>query len=711
MVNKSTSIYLLAAWIILCATSIFGQDQIKVTADSFVVNNTVQPATTTYLNNVEAYHKGSFIYCNNAILKGNDLYAVGNVSILSSDTTEMYGDTLIYLGDSSVAYLVKDVVLVKGTDTLYSTDLKYDMNTKLASYTNKALMVSGSDKLKSEIGSYNSGTKEAWFYKNVSIEGDSLYMVTDTLHFFTDRRFAEWFSPSIITSKNSKLYSGKGQYDIGSKLGVFWENAQYKEDTITAVGDTILYDGNKELVKLLGKAKYLSNADTATADSIYYSKQEEKIILVGDGVYIGQDTKAQGARITYDKKNDEFKFVGKSVIEDDPVFINADQLDYNKKSKKGLAIGNVVYRDTVEKIIIWADTLDSDGSINYMRATSEKGKPVLGTEVDGDTLFVSALVISSFQKIIDPILLVIDSLHIADSTFKDTAYVDDTESIRKNSKIDSLSVPKTKETQITKPTEAKSKSEKLDKPSTDITTQTDTLKLRKDSTDALIVRPDTASIKRDTIDYLSAIGDVVIYKKDMQARCDSLIFNSRDSIFSLIKNPVLWIDTTQMTGDTIDLGLLNGKLNSLMIKNNGLVINSPDAIYYNQIQGKKINGIFEDGSLESMKVNGNAQMLYYMIDDKDTSYIGVNRTECSFMIFQFTDKKISDIRFYINPTSKILPMEGTDHEEIKFKGFDLRFDEKLKSKEELFIKKAVLLSVLDNTIKPKEDKPIPKSKF
>jgi len=709
--KKSPIIYLLATWLLLCASSIFGQNQIRVTADSFVVNNTVKPPTSTYVYNVQAYHNGSFIYCDNAILKGNDLYAVGNVSILSSDTTEMYGDTLIYLGDSSVAYLVKDVVLVKGPDTLYSTDLKYDMTTKLATYTNKALMVSGVDKLKSEIRSYNSATKEAWFYKNVSIEGDSLYMVTDTLHFFTDTKFAEWFSPSIITSKNSKLYSGKGQYDIGKKLGTFWENAQYEEDTITAVGDTIFYDGNKELVKLLGNASYLSNADTATADSIYYSKQEENIILVGNGVYIGQDTKAQGARITYDKKNDLFKFLGKSVIEDDPVFIKADQLDYNKKSKKGLAIGNVVYRDTVEKIIIWADTLDSDGSINYMRATSEKGKPVLGTEVDGDTLFVSALVISSFQKIIDPNLLVVDSLNISDSTFRDTTYVVDRESIRKNSKIDSLGVPRTKETQITKAVEAKSKSETLDKPSTDITTQTDTLKLRKDSTDAMIVRPDTASIKRDTIDYLSAIGDVVIYKKDMQARCDSLIFNSRDSIFSLIKNPVLWIDSTQMTGDTIDLGLLNGKLNSLMIKNNGLILNSPDAIFYNQIQGKKINGNFEDGSLESMKVNGNAQTLYYMVEDKDTSYLGVNKTECSFLIFQFKEKKISDIRYYINATSKIMPMEGTNHEEIKFKGFRVRFDEKPKSKEELFVRKLVILPVV-NDIKLKTDEmPLPKSKF
>lgn len=697
MMNKLSSFYLVFTWVILCATSISSQDQIKVTADSFVVNNTIQPAITTYYNNVQAYHNGSFIYCNNAILKGNDLYAVGKVSILSSDTTEMYGDTLIYLGDSSVAYLVKDVVLVKGPDTLYSTDLKYDMNSKLASYTNKALMISGKDKLKSQIGSYNSATKEAWFYKKVSIEGDSLYMVTDTLHFFTDTKFAEWFSPSIINSKNSKLYSGKGQYDIGKKLGVFWENAQYQEDTITAVGDTILYDGAKELVKLLGRARYFSNSDTATADSIYYSKLEENITLVGDGIYVGQDTKASGARITYDKKNDEFKFVGKSVIEDDPVFINAEKLDYNKKSKKGLAIGNVIYRDTVEKIIIWADTLDSDGSINYMRATSEKGKPVLGTEVDGDTLFVSALVITSFQKIIDPSMIKVDSLNIKDSALIDSTKLIIKEVIKNKPSSDTLKL-KTVNANKESPENKTSKGNK--------SVEVDSLNLKIGAIDSTMIISDSTSIQLDTIDYMSAIGDVVIYKKDMQARCDSMIFNSRDSIFSLIKNPVLWIDTTQMTGDTIELGLVNGKLNSLVIKNNGLILNSQDGIYYNQIQGKKINGIFEDGGLESMKVNGNAQMLYYMIDDKDTSYIGVNITESSYFVFKFTDKKISDIRYYVNANSKILPMEGTDHEEIKFKGFVLRFGEKPKSKEELFVRKIVKIPTVDIIDKPKTELPI-----
>ena len=83
------------------------------------------------------------------------------------------------------------------------------------------------------------------------------------------------------------------------------------------------------------------------------------------------------------------------------------------------------------------------------------------------------------------------------------------------------------------------------------------------------------------------------------------------------------------------------------------------------------------------------------------------------MVFYFTDKKISDIRFYNSPQSKILPMQGTNHEDIKLKNFNLRFTEQPKHKDELFQPTPLIEPILEKEpgeLKEKtEAQPEPKS--
>ena len=190
------------------------------------------------------------------------------------------------------------------------------------------------------------------------------------------------------------------------------------------------------------------------------------------------------------------------------------------------------------------------------------------------------------------------------------------------------------------------------------------------------------SITFDTVKNFTAFHDVKILKNDMQGLCDSLILNLKDSVFTLFKRPVLWTDSTQLSGDTIKIFINNKTIDKLELIENGFVINSSDLLLFNQIKGRKITGFFREKELRELRAVGNALSLYYMIDDEDKSYIGVNKTECSSLSLFFKNKKVESARFYNDPVASILPMT-TDHESLKLKGFEWRFLEKPLSIEDL----------------------------
>lgn len=73
--------------------------------------------------------------------------------------------------------------------------------------------------------------------------------------------------------------------------------------------------------------------------------------------------------------------------------------------------------------------------------------------------------------------------------------------------------------------------------------QPDTLYLHADTLESL--RPD--NVKR----ILQAYHDVRIYRSDMQAICDSMIYDVEDSVLIMMDGPIMWNLDYQIFGDTI----------------------------------------------------------------------------------------------------------------------------------------------------------------
>ena len=181
------------------------------------------------------------------------------------------------------------------------------------------------------------------------------------------------------------------------------------------------------------------------------------------------------------------------------------------------------------------------------------------------------------------------------------------------------------------------------------------------------------SVKADTSDLdssriLMAFRDVRIFKSDMQAICDSLSYNTKDSIFQFFDDPIVWSDTSQFSADTMHMVMNDGEIDTIFLIDNGFIINSPDEKFFNQIKGKDITAYFRENELREMKVEGNAESVYYALDD-DKAYVGVNKTVCSEMLLFFGNNEIEKIKFFAQPKANLQPMKQANHDELKLPGF------------------------------------------
>ncbi len=193
-----------------------------------------------------------------------------------------------------------------------------------------------------------------------------------------------------------------------------------------------------------------------------------------------------------------------------------------------------------------------------------------------------------------------------------------------------------------------------------------------------IMDNDTLSIKADTIytiksttkmkqEILMAWRHVRIYKSDLQAIADSLVYLKNDSLMTLYKKPMLWSGLNQISGDTIHFYINNRKLDSMLVVNNAFVISKETSKHFNQVKGKNVNGYFKAGKINFIQVFGNGQSIYYA--KEDSQYLGVNVINCSEMTFGFSEGKLQLGKFITSPEAVFYPIDKLKPEELRLKGF------------------------------------------
>lgn len=174
----------------------------------------------------------------------------------------------------------------------------------------------------------------------------------------------------------------------------------------------------------------------------------------------------------------------------------------------------------------------------------------------------------------------------------------------------------------------------------------------------------TDTVKVRTI---KAYHNVRVYKSNLQAKSDSLFYNSGDSTLRWFHNPIMWGEGSQQTGDTIYLQMRNAKLSSVQVLQSAFAVNvEKDTAHFNQVKGKVMTGFFKEGKIQTLYVDGNAESIYFTKDD--SVYKEMNQTVSSRLKITFKDDEIADLLTIKEAESAITPLSQLK-EDVFLTGF------------------------------------------
>ena len=203
--------------------------------------------------------------------------------------------------------------------------------------------------------------------------------------------------------------------------------------------------------------------------------------------------------------------------------------------------------------------------------------------------------------------------------------------------------------------------------------------------DTLFIAGDTIRIVQDSLNgnTMYAYPNVRMYKEDFQGVCDSLYYSDADSIIRLFGMPLLWSDSTQFSGDTIQMQLEANTLREMYFYSNAMIVNEDDSLIYNQIKGRQITGYFQDGDLYKVSVRGNGESIYFGKDEQDR-YLGVNQAVCSDIDLYIRENQFRRISFRELPEATFSPMQQIDPASFRLDGFRWAMDLRPTGRDDLF---------------------------
>lgn len=212
--------------------------------------------------------------------------------------------------------------------------------------------------------------------------------------------------------------------------------------------------------------------------------------------------------------------------------------------------------------------------------------------------------------------------------------------------------------------------------------QKDTLWMHSDTMRIYTFNINTDSVYRK----VHAYPHVRAFRNDMQAICDSLVFNSKDSCMTMYKDPVLWNANRQMLGEEIRAYMADSTIRFAHVIGQALSIEQmPDSVHYNQITSSEMKSYFEKGEMKMTEAIGNVQTVYYMTNDKDSSLVGLNYLETDTMRMYLGAARKLDKIWTNKFTSTMYPITQVPPAKYKLPNFAWFEDLRPTDKNDIFV--------------------------
>lgn len=467
----------------------------------------------------------------------------------------------------------------------------------------------------------------------------------DKLSYFEQegRKYRKLIGAVRLRQENARMRCDSALQELDSNRVLAYGHVRYQEgDSLELFGDSLRYLGNRRLAFLKGHVRLVDGATQLTTDAITYRGRQKVAYYQTEGVVTDPQNRLvsqAGAYYTESKQ----AFFRDSVRLNNPKFrLEADTLQYATNIRTAYFLGPTWIYGDESTIFCRSGYYDTRSGEGYFGA---------GTRLYNDRNRVTS-----------------DSLYYQ----RERGYAHSRGYTTLYDSVEQLTLTGYKAEVFQQDSMAYiTDSAQAQYPAGD---------------DTLFVHADTIRATRDSMGQrlLKAYFEVRIWSRQMQGVCDSLIFRARDTQIVMMQQPALWQEQYQLTADTIKMYLGPNQLDSVDFIQNAFMCGRKDTSKYNQVRGKNMRAYFRENALRRIDVTGNGQAVYYLKDDNQPGYIGVNRIDASDVIIYVRDRELSEITFVREPHATLYPIDQAPRPETRLKGLNWRGPERPRSRRDLF---------------------------
>ena len=170
--------------------------------------------------------------------------------------------------------------------------------------------------------------------------------------------------------------------------------------------------------------------------------------------------------------------------------------------------------------------------------------------------------------------------------------------------------------------------------------QGDSLFMHADTFKVVTFNIETDSVYRK----IHAFHRVRAFRSDVQAVCDSLVYNSQDSCMTLYHDPILWNQGQQLVGDLVEIFLRDSVIDRAHLTGNCFSIQQlkSDTACYNQVSSREMFAYFVEGKIHEARAKDNV-LIGYFFEEGDTLPIIYNYQETTELRTFVKDQKLQSV--------------------------------------------------------------------
>ena len=375
-------------------------------------------------------------------------------------------------------------------------------------------------------------------------------------------------------------------------------------DTLSLFGDYLDFDGNTNLARVRNNVRLVDHNTVLETDSLDFDRNVNLGYFFKYGTLSDEESTLSSYYGEYDVNNKEAFFQYDVSLENPKFRMLSDTLRYNTASKYATIMGPTnMYSGKSE-------VYSERGRYNtYSRQAFLMDRSVLyhnNADVTADSIFYDTA--SGYSEVFGNIVYRDEVNH--NMLTGEYAYV--------NEIVDSAYV--------------------TDRAVVVDFSQKDSLFMHADTIWVVSYNLESDSLYR----LVKAYNKVRAWGKDMQAVCDSLVFDSRDTCMTMYKDPILWNNGIQLLGEEVKVYMDSSSIDWVHIKRQTLYAEEMDSVNYNQIKGQEMKFFFTDGKISEMQVIGGVEIVFYPLDS-DSTYVGMNTTTAGRAIAYLVDGQVDKV--------------------------------------------------------------------